>query len=130
MHGFELTCHLKVSPAQAYEAWLSSELHRDMTGGPRAQIDPRKGGAFTAWDGFISGVTMDLTPGSRILQRWRTTDFDEHQGDSRLEILFEADGEGTLLRLRHSEIPGDLAEDLKQGWQDFYFNPMKEYFGQ
>jgi hypothetical protein len=27
-----------------------------------------------------------------------------------------------------SNVPADQVEDLKQGWVDFYWKPLKEYF--
>jgi activator of HSP90 ATPase len=45
-----------------------------------------------------------------------------------VEILLERMKDGTRLTLRHSNIPEGQAESYKQGWEDFYFKPMKEYF--
>ena len=51
-----------------------------MTGSP-AIVDPEIGGAFEAWDGYISGRTLSLEPGRRIVQSWRTSEFAEDEGD-------------------------------------------------
>ncbi len=124
---FELSITLPASPRQIYEAWLSSKGHAAMTGSP-AKIAGRVDGEFSAWDGYISGRTLELEPGRRIVQAWRTTEFPEAAADSRVEILLEAVEGGTRLVLIHSDMPPDQVESYKQGWEDFYFKPMKAYF--
>ncbi len=124
---FTVSSFIPASPGQVYQAWLSSEGHAAMTGSP-ASVEPNQGGKFSAWDGYISGKTLELEPDRRILQSWRTTEFPATSPDSRLEILLEAEDSGTRLTLIHSEIPEDQAESYLQGWQDFYFSPMATYF--
>jgi len=36
--------------------------------------------------------------------------------------------DGTLLTLKHWNIPDGQAEGYESSWQDFYFTPMQEYF--
>ncbi len=125
--SLKLSTHLPVTPETAYRAWLDSEQHAAFTGSP-AEIDGHPGGKFSAWDGYIFGTTLEVYPFQRIVQSWRTTDFPESSPDSHLEVLFEdADG-GTRLTLVHTEIPDGQGEDYGQGWEDFYFTPMAEYF--
>ncbi len=127
-NSFTVSAWMPASPAQIYQAWLSSEGHTAMTGSP-AWVEPGIGGKFSAWDGYISGTTLELDPERRILQSWRTTEFPENSPDSRLEVLLATEGRGTRITLNHSEIPEGQAEDYLQGWQDYYFAPMAEYFG-
>jgi activator of HSP90 ATPase len=46
-----------------------------------------------------------------------------------LEILFEPDGKGTRITLIHTNIPENQAEGYEKGWEEFYFEPMKKYYG-
>ncbi|MFW9851084.1 MAG: SRPBCC domain-containing protein, partial [Candidatus Thorarchaeota archaeon] len=92
-------------------------------------VDPKVGGRFTAWDEYIEGTTEELEMNQRIVQRWRTTDFPNDSPDSLVEIILEAVEKGTKMTLIHSEIPDGQKESYKKGWKDFYFSPMKEYFG-
>ena len=118
---------VNATPEQIYQAWLSTKGHSDMTGS-RAEVESKVKGKFTAWDGYISGKTLELKPFSRIVQAWRTTEFPEGSPDSRVEILLEPISDGTRITITHSNIPQGQADDYKQGWQDFYFIPMKSYF--
>ena len=124
---FTVSIRLPINPEQLYAAWLSSDIHAAFTGAG-AQIDPVVGGAFTAWDGYISGVTLEMEPSHRIVQAWRTTEFPEGSPDSRLELLLEAVDEGVMLTLIHSGIPTGQGESYRQGWDDYYFQPLAAYF--
>src|SRR5512135_3522693 len=127
LEKIQLSTVLPTSPERLYRAWMDSAEHTAFTGSA-ATIDARVGGKFSAWDGYILGVTQVLEPYQRIVQTWRSSDFAEGDADSRLEILFEKAGKGTKLTLIHSDIPEGQGEDYRQGWVDNYFNPMEEYF--
>jgi uncharacterized protein YndB with AHSA1/START domain len=83
---------------------------------------------MTAWDGYISGVILELEPYERIVQTWRTTEFPEGSEDSHLEVLLVSVEGGTRITLLHSDIPDGQAEMYDEGWEDYYFKPMRAYF--
>jgi uncharacterized protein YndB with AHSA1/START domain len=117
---------LPAAPAAVYQAWMSSEGHAAMTGG-EADIDARIGGDYTAWDGYITGRTLALEPGRRIVQSWRSSDFLASDHNSQIEVLLEPDPAGTKITLRHTSIP-DGQSGYEEGWRENYFDPMREYF--
>lgn len=127
MESFTLRTTLPASPEAIYNAWLSSDGHSQMTGSP-ATVESGIGGAFTAWEGYISGKTLELEPHTRILQAWRTSEFPDDSPDSRVEILLEEDSKGTKVSLVHTDIPDGQGENYKKGWDEFYFTPMHTYF--
>ncbi len=126
-YGFSVSDVMPTSPEDVYDAWMSSDRHAAMTGGDPANIDPRVGGTFEAGDGYISGTTLELEPGRRIVQSWRTTDFAAEDADSRIEVLFEPVAGGARVTLNHSAIP-DGQSGYEEGWRDYYFAPMRDYF--
>ncbi len=123
---FEVSDVIPATPEEVYAAWLDSDGHTKMTGSP-AEVSAEKGGAFQAWDGYISGTNVELEPPRRIVQRWRTREFSESEEDSLLEVLFDREGQSTRVTIRHSELP-DHGMQYRQGWINSYFRPMKEYF--
>lgn len=125
--NIKLVDTFKVDPQTLYRDWLSSLTHSAFTNSP-AEIDPKLGGKFTAWNGYICGITEELNPGKRIIQTWRTTEFPLEDPDSRLELIFEPSNDGTKLTLIHSDIPDGQADGNESGWINFYFKPMKEYY--
>ena len=125
--SFEVSELIPATPDDIYNAWLSSERHSKMTGGA-AKVSNSVGGEFEAWDGYIQGKNLELNPPSRIVQDWRTTEFEDSDEESLLEIELASSGEGTLVTIRHSNLP-DHGMQYRQGWIDAYFVPMKAYFG-
>ncbi len=125
-YGFTVSDIIPARPEAVFDAWMSSVQHTAMTG-EDAEIDPRVGGAFRAGDEYITGTTLELEQGRRIVQFWRTTDFAASDPDSRIEVFLEPDGQQTLLTLRHTDIP-DGQSGYEQGWRDYYFAPMRAFF--
>ena len=129
LDSIRMSVKLPAPPERVYEAWMSAREHTVFTGGGKATVVARVGGKHTAWDGYISGKNIELVAGSRIVQSWRTTEFPASSDDSRLEIVLHAAGQGTLLKLVHTNIPKGQGARYKQGWEEFYFKPMQKYFG-
>ena len=127
MDSFELTCDFPGSSSLLYYAWLDSEAHSAFTGGTAA-IESIMGSRFVAWDGYITGIILELSEGKRILHKWRTNEFPEDAEDSYLEILFEDLNEGCRLTLKHWNIPDGQGDQYKSGWDEHYFQPMLKYF--
>ena len=128
MESFEIHTSFPVAPEVLYHAWLNSKIHSAMTG-TEAEIDPQPEGVFRIFGGYISGKNIEMIPGEKIVQRWRTTDFPVNSPDSVLKIIFEKTGKSTKMTIRHTKIPDGQAKDYRQGWQEYYFQPMKLYFG-
>jgi uncharacterized protein YndB with AHSA1/START domain len=116
------------SPEQIFFAWLDGRLHTAMTGGTATGTGV-VGSRFTAWDGYIEGTTLELEPGRRIVQAWRTSEFPPASPDSRIEVMLEPAVGGTSVVILHSEIPEGQGRQYQEGWQEHYLGPMKAYFG-
>ncbi len=133
---FTLTATFPTKAEAIYKAWLTAQGHTLMTGSP-AKIDGREGGKFSAWDGYIWGAFLKLEENKKITQTWRTTEFPEDAEDSHVEILLEEEIASTderrlattKLTIIHTNIPKGQ-DGYKQGWEDFYFKPMREFFGE
>lgn len=121
---------LDCKPQEAYEAWLDSALHGKMIDG-KVTISPRVGGAFTIWDGAITGKTLELDPDKyKIVQSWRY-DYDDWPQDrpSTLTIEFIPYQKNKCkLFLFQSGLPENHVDEIAQGWKEYYWEPMKSYF--
>jgi len=125
--SFKISTTLPATAKQIYKAWLSSKAHTAFTG-DTAEVDPKVGGLFTAFNDYIEGTNLELRRDKKIIQSWRTTEFPAESEDSKLEIDLVEVKDGTKLTLTHSNIPDSQAESYKDGWKKFYFSPMKKYF--
>src|SRR5215469_2847147 len=126
-YAFTLTTTIPASPQEIYEAWLDSVVHSEMTGG-EASMSDATGAQVSAWDDYISGRNLELVPAERIVQSWRTTQFTDEHEDSVIVVTLEQVEDGTLLTLVHSNVPEGQTGYERGGWQEHYFEPMKEYF--
>jgi activator of HSP90 ATPase len=115
-------------PEDVYEALVDAKKHAAFTGSG-ATSDPRTGGRFTAWDGYIFGKYVTLEKGKRIVQEWQTTEWPSGSPPSVIEFGIERVEGGTRLTMVQSGVPAEQAEEYRQGWIDNYWKPMKEYFG-
>ena len=117
---------IPAAPEDLFDAWLDGEGHAAMTGAD-ATGQPVVGARFTAWGGYITGQNLEIDRPGRIVQAWRTSQF-EDAPDSLLEILFAATDGGTRVTFNHSNLPPEQVADYLQGWEDHYFRPMRDYY--
>ena len=121
------TVVIPASPMEVYEAYVDPQKHCEFTDS-KATGKPKVGGKFTAWDGYIFGKFLELEPGKRVVQEWTTTDWEEGYGPSKLELTFCAAPGGTELVMVHSNVPKAQADEVAEGWVEFYWDPLKAYF--
>lgn len=114
----------KAPPHEVYEALMDSRKHARFTGG-KASISREVGGKFTAYDGYIDGVNLELVPDQKIVQSWRASDWPEKHYSTVTFALKELNS-GTRLTFTQTGVPEEFYEEIKQGWHDYYWNPMKQ----
>lgn len=115
------------SPEEVYAAYTDPEKHAEFTRAEATGV-AKVGGEMTAWDGYILGKYLELEPDKKIVQEWWTTEWPEDMKPSRLEITLRPVEKGTEVNLVQTDVPLDQAPDYDQGWHDYYWKPMCEYF--
>lgn len=118
---------IPATPIDVYETLIDAGKHTEFTGS-KGTCDPKVGGKFTAWDGYISGKNLKLETGKRIVQEWKTTEWPADYPPSVVEFTFKETQDGTELTMVHSNVPAEQADSYRQGWIDFYWKPLKRYF--
>jgi uncharacterized protein YndB with AHSA1/START domain len=127
MDSIKLEKEFNVSAKTVYDAWLSSEGHTQMTGG-EANSQTIEGTEYMAWDDYITGTHLELKPNSFIKQSWRSTEFEDADEDSIVEINLEDTSDGCVLKMHHYNIPKGQGKRYENGWVEHYFEPMESYF--
>jgi activator of HSP90 ATPase len=117
------TVQFGVEPDEVYEALMDPKKHADLTGA-KATISRKVGGRFSVWDGYAGGKNRELVPGRRIVQSWRASDWPEGVY-STVRFEFTKIKSGTRMSFTQSGIPEEFVQDIKKGWKDFYWAPMK-----
>lgn len=93
--------------------------------GRSAELEPQPGGVFRCdinGRDIASGEYVELEPPRRVVFSWGWEGEDSitAPGSSRIEVLLEPDGDGTRLRLIHSDLPGEeAAERHRHGWEHY-----------
>ena len=120
------TVYFGVPPGKVYEALMDEKIHSVITGS-KATIDNRIGGKFSVWDGYAIGKTIDLELDKKIVQTWRASDWSKGV-TSTVTIEFFSEKNGTKLEFLQENIPKECEKDIKEGWREYYWEPMKKYF--
>src|SRR5215472_4298757 len=82
---------LSAPPAQLYAQYLNPRTHRAITGA-RAKVSAKKGAAFSAFGGALTGRILQLVPKRLIVQSWRASQWGKEDLDSTLILSFLPDG--------------------------------------
>lgn len=122
-----LTCETTVAaePSFVFGCWMTGAGHTAMTGGS-AHMDSE---SFVAWDGYIRGRFLSVSEPSRVEMAWRTAEFPDGAADSLVIVTFEPDPEGCRVKIAQRDIPEGQGQKYRDGWEKFYFEPMRAYFG-
>jgi uncharacterized protein YndB with AHSA1/START domain len=87
------------------------------------RIGAAPGGGISMFGGYITGWQVEMSPGVRLVQAWRSRGWAPHiYSIVRFELA--ADPAGTRLSFDHTGFPNDDAEGLATGWHAHYWVPM------
>jgi activator of HSP90 ATPase len=118
---------IPATPDEVYEAFMDPEKHSEFT--HTATTGSREvGGDISAGDGYITARNIELKKGKKIVQEWTTSEWPEGYPPSILQLELKKVDEGTELTMTHSKVPDEQADDYAEGWIEYYWNPMIEYF--
>jgi uncharacterized protein YndB with AHSA1/START domain len=114
---------IEARPETVYALWTDpAKMARWM--GHDIRLDPRPGGEFRIdYNGsdIASGTFVDVDPPSRIVMTWgwEAPGDATPPGSSTVEVDFVPDGDGTIVRLRHSGLAAGAVEGHAVGWDQF-----------
>lgn len=113
-------------PHEVYEALMDAKRHAAFTGDV-AKINRKVGGTFSVFGGYATGRNLRLIPDRKIVQEWRASDWAPGVYST---VTFELSNRrrGTKLTFLQTGVPANHLDDIKQGWEDYYWAAMKEYF--
>ena len=117
---------LKASPEDVYEMLMDSRKHTKLTGAV-AKISREVGGTISAYDGYIEGENVELVRNKRIIQLWRGSDWPPGHFSKAYFVFHKIVG-GTHLSFRQSNVPDAQYKAIKQGWIDYYWEPLRRVF--
>ena len=110
-----------------YNLLMNQDKHSEITGS-EVIMSNEINGHFSVFDDYCVGYNIELIENQKIVQAWH---FDEEGWpDDHYSICtftLEPVENKTKLIFTQTEIPEHKAEELERGWNEFYWQPMKEY---
>ena len=90
--------------------------------GRRADLEAKPGGVYRVVinDGQVArGEYVEVTPYTRVVFTWGWEDGPVPPGTSRVEVELVPDGDGTIVRLTHMDLPRESREVHDRGWSHY-----------
>jgi activator of HSP90 ATPase len=119
---------IKGSPQAVYEILTDGKKFTEMTGGRAAKIAAEEGGAVSLFGGDIRARNVELVPGKRVVQAWRSHVWPEGVY-SIVRFELQKNGGGTKLTFDQSGYPDGAHDMLSGGWPKMYWDPMNKMLG-
>ncbi len=100
--------------ADGMAQWFGSKVELDAKPGGTVRVD------INGRD-IARGEIVEIVPPERIVFTfgWESEGHAVPPGSSTVEITLVEDGDGTIVRLRHSGLPADQSAGHKEGWEHF-----------
>jgi uncharacterized protein YndB with AHSA1/START domain len=125
----EVTQRVAGSPEDVFPFFTDPVKYKRWKG-LEAELDARPGGVYRVkmWSGgSAEGTYLVVDPPRRLVFSWgwRGVELppgfaDVPPGTTTVEVTFVADGDGTIINLRHTGLPTEAAEAVHRfGWTDY-----------
>jgi len=114
---------IDATPAAVYGVLTGSADFAKMTGGRAAEISKDVGGAVSLFGGDIRARNVELVPGKRVVQAWRSQAWPEGV-HSIVKFELSPQGKGTKLTFDQAGHPDEARQMLEGGWSKMYWEPM------
>ncbi len=123
MKDYKLYIKIKASAEDIY-ACLTNPLTIELWSGYPATMEDEVGTEFELWDGDITGKILELEPFSKVTQQWY---FGEQEEESVVTYKLHQEKNHVSVELRHTNIPDEVFEEFREGWESNFLLPIKNY---
>src|SRR5271155_2547506 len=114
------TVRIQATTKEVYEALMNSNKHSRFTGA-KAAIKNRIGGAFSCYDGYITGINLELKPSILIVQAWRSLGWPNGHYSVVTFKLSEIGQRQTKLEFSQIGVPTKDVKAKSSGWGTHYW---------
>jgi len=116
-----------IIPAEVEDVYtaLTNPFTIELWTGYPAVMDENIGTEFSLWEGDIVGKNLEIEKNKKIVQQWY---FGDQSEESIVTIKLFPDKKGTQVELIHKNIPDEDFENIKEGWNEYYFGAIKEFY--
>ncbi|HCN83699.1 MAG TPA: ATPase [Sphingobacteriaceae bacterium] len=124
MKDFKKYYHIPAPPDEVYLA-LTNPLSIELWTGDKAEMTTEPGSEFSLWGGSIVGKNIEFAEGKKMVQQWY---FGDQEEESIVTITLHPDKGETSVELKHTNIPDKEYQEFADGWDEYYFGSLKEFF--
>jgi len=115
---------INATPEEVFAA-ITNPFTIELWSGYPAQMEAKEGTEFSIFDGDISGRNISITENKQLVQEWY---FGDRPEQSIVTINLQPHQEGTKVNLEHTNVPDEEVEEFKDGWNEYYWGAIKEFF--
>ncbi len=112
-------------PIVIYNIFLDSDKHAAVIGAA-AETSKFVGGMCYYYNEFIEAENVELVPGEKIVQKWRTRDWPEGYY-SNLKVELKEKSGGTLVVLTQTGVPLEIADSIEDGWDKHFWQKIRDF---
>jgi uncharacterized protein YndB with AHSA1/START domain len=116
--------YINATPEEVYRA-ITNPFTIELWSGLPANMELTEGSEFYIFDGDICGRNIKLTENLQLVQEWY---FGDSQEESIVTINLKPHKTGTRVFLEHIHVPDDVADEFEEGWKNYYWGALKEFF--
>jgi hypothetical protein len=90
-------------------------------------ISVEPGSPFEAFNGALTGATLQIIPQRLVIQSWRSIKFNDGDPVSTLILAFTPEGTNGRIDLVHLDVPAHNYQSVVEGWETHYWGPWRRY---
>jgi uncharacterized protein YndB with AHSA1/START domain len=119
----DLSIRIDASPSTVFRYFVDPERMLQWMG-VTAEVDPRPGGVYrvdVSGHDVACGTFVEVQPDERVVWSWGwQRSADVPPGSSTVEVTLTPDGDGTVVRLRHTGLPDtEFGAAHSRGWAHY-----------
>jgi activator of HSP90 ATPase len=123
MKDYKLYVKIKATAEDIY-ACLTNPFTIELWSGYPAKMKNEVGTEFELWDGDISGKILELEPFTKVVHQWY---FGEQDEESIVTYKLHEEKSHVSVELRHTNIPDEVFEEFKEGWESHFLGAIKAF---
>jgi activator of HSP90 ATPase len=124
MKTFRKHYFINATPEEVFLA-ITNPFTIELWSGYPATMETKENTEFSIFDGDITGRNLKIVENKQLVQEWY---FGDSPDESIVTIQIESHQMGTKVNLEQINIPDEDYESIAEGWNEYYWGAIKEFF--
>jgi activator of HSP90 ATPase len=124
MKTYKKTFRINTEPSDVYSA-LTNPYTIELWSGYPAKMSTEPGSEFSLWEGDITGMNLEFIQDRKVVQEWY---FGDQAEKSIVTITIKPEGGSSVVTVEHTNIPDDEYDGFAEGWKEYYFDAITNFF--